>query len=377
MHYFLYPDKDAFITNQPNLMLKNTGLDEILEVEKTNQPKCCTGGSGSVVSRALIQFDLSEISASIASGKIINPTFTLNLRCSEANEIPVGYSIYAFPMSSSWVMGTGYKFDGQSSADGVSWKFADGWSVKWWNSSSLVDCSGGGVWLTDVGIAQSSSIGASPSGGLVSKKSFNYETADVKMPIDNIVQSWLSGSVQNNGLILINGGESDSMDYGKLRFFSKETNTIYRPYVDIAWDDSVITTGSLDGSGSLNPLNINRAVVSLSGLKREYKEGNFIRIDVFGRQQYPQKTFTNRLSDYIEPMYLPFDSFYSIKDAESEMTILPADAFTRLSCDGNGNYFTLDTSALPQERYYKIEIHSEQSGSVVTFVSPLVFKISR
>jgi hypothetical protein len=187
----------------------------------------------------------------------------------------------------------------------------------------------------------------------------------------------MSGSIPNNGLILLHSGETGTCDYGKLRFFSKETNTIYQPYLDVAWDNSVFDTESLSGTGSLDPLNTQDAVVSLSRLQRTYQSGEIVRVDVFGRKRYPQKTFTNRLSDYVEPQYLPYESFYSIRDAETEMVIVPYDKYTRLSCDSRGNYFTLDTAGLPQERYYRIEIRSAQSGSINTFTSPLIFKISR
>ena len=377
MHYFLYADKDATITNQPNLQLKNMGLDEVLEVEKTLQPKSCAGGFGAVSSRTLIQFNFTDISESIAAGKIIDPKFTLNLKCVSANEVSVGYSLYAYPMSSSWTMGTGYKFDGRTYSDGVSWKYSDGGTHKWWPSSSLIDCTGGGVWLTDIGVSQSGSINVHQTGSLISCETFNYSTADVAMSVDNIVHAWITGSIPNNGFILINGGEGDYLDHGKLRFFSKETNTIYQPYIDVAWDDCTFATGSLDGTGSLEPTKINSAIVSLPKLQNEYVSGDTVRIDVCSRQKYPQKTFTNKLSDYLEPSYLPYNTFYSVKDAESEMVIISKDAFTRLSCDGSGNYFMLDTAGLPQERYYTIEIHSEQSGSVKTFTSPLKFKISR
>jgi len=376
MHYFLYPSKDAFITNQPNLMLKNTGLDEVVEVEKTIQPKSCSGTSGSVVSRTLIQFDISDISASISDGTLPSPTFALNLRCSQADEVPLGYGIVAYPVAMPWVMGTGYKFDGRVESDGVNWKFSDGFTTKWWPTSSLLDCSGGGVWFSDSGSMQSGSNWV-PTGSLMAQQLFNYQSSDLRIDVTDIVSAWMSGSIPNNGLILLHSGETGTCDYGKLRFFSKETNTIYQPYLDVAWDNSVFDTESLSGTGSLDPLNTQDAVVSLSRLQRTYQSGEIVRVDVFGRKRYPQKTFTNRLSDYVEPQYLPYESFYSIRDAETEMVIVPYDKYTRLSCDSRGNYFTLDTAGLPQERYYRIEIRSAQSGSINTFTSPLIFKISR
>lgn len=375
MHHFIYPSKDAFITNQPNLMLKNTGLDEILEVETTIQPKCCTGTSGSVVSRALLQFNLDELSASLSAAGAVSPRFFLRLRCCESREVPVEYTIYALPMATSWVMGTGYKFDGSLESDGVSWKFTDGKTTKWYVSSSLMDCSGGGTWFNDVGTVSSGSM--IPTGSLLCSQSFKYQTSDVNMDISPIVEAWLSGSIPNFGLILMHSGENVGADFGKLRFFSNETNTIYQPSMDIAWDDSTFSTGSTNPSSSLDPLNLNDSIVSLPRLKKSYKSSDIVRIDVFGRKMYPQKTFTNMLSDYTEPKYLPSESYYSIKDAETEATILDYDQFTKLSCDERGNYFNMDMGSLPQERYYKISIRCSDGESIVTYESPLSFKITR
>jgi hypothetical protein len=191
------------------------------------------------------------------------------------------------------------------------------------------------------------------------------------MDVTTIVNAWLTDEIQNNGLILMHSDESSSIDYGKLRFFSKETNTIYSPYIDMAWEDATIATGSAD------QIQIRDAVVNMKNMSKEYKFGSILRMDVSARKRYPVKTFTNKFSDYLSPYYLPTGSFYSIKDAESEETVMPYDEYTRLSFDGNGNYFMLDTTCLPQERYFKVEIRSEQSGSIMTFTVPTAFKISR
>ena len=193
------------------------------------------------------------------------------------------------------------------------------------------------------------------------------------MDITNIVNAWLSNTIPNYGLILMHSHDeqTDWLDYGKLRFFSKETNTIYQPYIDVVWDDSVINSGSLD------ELQIQNSVVAIKNMASEYKYGSIIRFNVTGRTRYPIKTFTNMLSDYLEPTYLPCESFYSIKDAESDESIVPYDAYTKLSLDPNGNYFLLDTTGLPQERYFSISVRTEQSGSVLTFDIPTTFKISR
>jgi hypothetical protein len=139
----------------------------------------------------------------------------------------------------------------------------------------------------------------------------------------------------------------------------------------VCWYDSTINTGSADA------IQLRDAVVNIKNMSKEYKFGSIIRMDVAARQRYPVKTFTNKLSDYLSPYYLPSSSYYQIKDAESEETILPYDDFTRLSCDPVGNYFMLDTTGLPSERYYKVEIRADQSGSIMTFPILTPFKISR
>ena len=444
MHYFLYPTKDTTISNDPSYIFKNMGLDEILEVEKrVSYGSCSSTGTystpvsftsssiellsgsmsgsfdsgstdptvvsssyiqtsqvtqGSVLSRALLQFDLSDISSSIVCNKIVNPHFYLVLKTCESKEVPVKYTLAAYPISQSWGMGSGYKYDGQTASDGTNWKFVDGFSEKWM-SGTLTDCSGGGVWWVSASLLGSGSGYAQPpynnpynpfpncddhyvppatssyiapvTGGYACTQSFDYQTSDVRMDITPIVEAWLTGGIENNGLIVLHSDESSSIDYGKLRFFSKETNTIYSPYIDVAWADAIIETGSAD------PIQLRDAVVNMKNLAKEYKHGSILRMDVTSRKRYPQKTFTNKLSEYLTPYYLPSSSFYSIKDAETEDSVLPYDEYTRLSFDSYGNYFMLDTTGLPQERYYKVEIRSEQSGSILTFTVPTAFKISR
>lgn len=433
MHYFLYPTKDAYISNDPTYINKNTGLDEILEVEKRiSYNSCASLGSyiievgytsssiellsgsmsasydpnstdpkvvsssyvfkdapsaGAVLSRALLQFDLTDISNALNSSdpnKPVNPRFYLNLKICESVEVPTKYSLAAYPISQSWVMGTGYKYDGNGSADGATWKFADGY-YRTWVSGSLVDCTGGGNWWITSSIVGSGSGYVQPSyenwyftssqvpttGGYGAGQTFDYQSGDVRIDVSDMVYAWLSGSIENNGLILMHGDESSSIDYGTLKFFSKETNTVHSPYLDVCWHDAVFNTGTAD------PIQIKDAVVNMKNMSAEYKFGSIVRMDVSARKRYPVKTFTNRSSDYLFPYYLPSSSYYQIKDAESQETIIPYDDYTRLSFDGSGNYFMLDTSGLPMERYFKVEIRTEQSGSVLTFPIPTAFKVSR
>ena len=205
------------------------------------------------------------------------------------------------------------------------------------------------------------------------------------MDVTCIVKQWLSGTIPNYGLVVLHSGESDNIDYGQLRFFSKETNTVYSPHLDICWDSSTYNTGSGSGSydpatgvGTIDTIKLVDTVVNVKNMVANYRAGSIIQFLVTPRKRYPIKTFTNKLSDYLEPYALPYDSFYVVKDAQSEEVIIAYDFGTRLSFEPDqGNYFFLDTTGLPQERYFKLAIRSEQSGSIVTFDIPTAFKITR
>jgi hypothetical protein len=200
------------------------------------------------------------------------------------------------------------------------------------------------------------------------------------MDITTMVRSWLCGCVPNNGLILLTSFELSTppLEYtdGLLQFFSKESNTIYSPYLDVAWEDAVFKTGSLAPlSGSTENL------INLQYLKDTYKAGSIPKVFVFGRDKYPLKTFNKAYQQpvMITPKYLPKTSYYMIKDAESEEVLVDFDRYTKLSCNATkGNYFVIDTTGLPQERYFKILIRVEYSDGTVDIADTgKIFKIVR
>jgi hypothetical protein len=91
MYQFITASKDASVyLQQPN---QNTGLDQVLEVSKVYY------GSVKDVSRALIQFDISYLSKSIADGKTDIGDATLVMKETRSEELPLEYTIYAYPIS--------------------------------------------------------------------------------------------------------------------------------------------------------------------------------------------------------------------------------------------------------------------------------------
>jgi hypothetical protein len=342
MYYFLTASKDASIyLQQPT---QNTGLDEILEVSKTYY------GTLKDVARSFIQFDLNSLSSSLVRGDIIMDSADLILHEAEASEIPLSYTIYVHPVSQSWEMGIGTRFD-EISGDGITWNHKST-NTNWLLADLLsLDSTGsyngrGGTWYT----------------GSQSTQSFEYQTADLSIDVKNTIQLWLSGSLPNNGFIIKYDSEfeNDQNDYGQLKFFSKETNTIYQPKIRIGWDDSSFTTGSL------TELTSDDIHVTFKRLKSKYKQGSKPQIRVFGREKYPLRTYTDYYT-YNDLKYLPSTTYYQIRDIVTDDIIIPFGDYSKVSCDPNGNFFVLNLQNWETNREYYIEVKIDRDGVIEYF----------
>ncbi len=342
MYHFLTASKDASIyLQQPT---QNTGLDEILEVSKTYY------GNLKDIARSFIQFDLNSFSASIVNGEITMSFAELLLREVESSEIPIPYSIYIHPVSQSWEMGNGTRYD-EISGDGITWNHKST-ATNWLMADSFsLDSTGsyngrGGTWYT----------------GSQSTQSFDYNSADLSIDVKNTIALWLSGSLPNNGFILKHDSsfENDTIDYGQLKFFSKETNTIYQPKIRVGWDDSTFVTGSL------TQLTADDIHVTFKKLKARYKVNSKPEIRVFGREKYPLKTYTN-LYSYTDVKYLPASTYYQIKDVVTDEVIIPFSDYTKVSCDSIGNFFKLNLINWETNREYYIEIKVDRDGEIEYF----------
>ena len=342
MYHFITASKDATIyLQQPT---QNTGLDEILEVSKTYY------GSLKDIAHSLIKFETSPLSSSIASGDITMSSAEMILRECESSEIPIDYTIYAYAVTQSWEMGIGTRFD-DITTDGVTWNSVrtgtDWLSLEEHSSDTTGSFNGkGGTWFT----------------GSFSTQSFSYETSDIEMDVKVTLDEWISGSLPNEGFILKYDSalESDTNDYGQLKFFSKETNTIYQPKLRIGWDDSTFETGSL------TELTSDDIHVTFKRLKTRYKVGSSPEIRVFGREKYPLKTYTN-LYAYNDVKFLPSTTYYQVKDVITDEVIIPFSDYTKVSCDSNGNFFKLNLTNWETQRDYYLEIKIERDGTVEYF----------
>ena len=353
-YYFLTASKDATLyLQQPN---QNTGLDEILEISKIYY------GNIKDVSHTLIKFDLGYISKSIVDSSIGFNDANLILRETQTNEIPLEYTIYANALSGSWQMGIGTRFD-NISTQGVTWNYREGDTNLEWlqnnfapNTTASINNGVGGTWWTQYAASQS----------------FNYETSDINMDVKSMLKIWMSGSIPNDGFILKypTEVESNTEDYGVIKFFSKETHTIYQPKIRIGWDDQLYVTGSLTA------LTAEDIKIGINNLKKEYKLNSIAKIRIFGRELYPLKTFSNQFS-YNTQKYLPQTTYYQIRDFSSNDIIIPFGNYSKISCDSDGNYIKLNLSNWEADRVYKIEFMVEQNGGSQYFDDNITFSIAK
>ena len=186
-----------------------------------------------------------------------------------------------------------------------------------------------------------------------SAQSFSNESPDVDVEITDMVKGWLSGSIDNYGIQVRFSGsqETDSNTFGHLKFFSRDTHTIYAPKLEVRWEDSSYNTGDLTElsmSGEVDNY------LYMKGLRESYKENERVKFRIGARKRYIQKSFSTSVQT-TSGSYVPQGSgSYAIKDIATDEYIVPFSAYTSMSCDTNSNYFVQWLDGFYPDRTYKI-----------------------
>ena len=114
--------------------------------------------------------------------------------------------------------------------------------------------------------------------------------------------------------------------------------------------------------------------IGVTNLKKEYKVGTIAKIQIFGRELYPVKTFSDTFG-YSTSKYLPTTTYYQIKDFASNDIIIPFSNYSKVSCDSNGNYIKVNFSNWEANRVYKIEFKIDNNGIVEYFDNDTTFSL--
>ena len=352
---------------------KNSGLDEVLQLQKIISE---SNTNDTFNSRILTKFDLNYISSSILSGDIAD-SFVANLRLytHDAVKLPFSYTLYGYAVSQSWEMGIGRETHNPKTTEGVSWKYRDGESIgTTWETASANITAGTTASLA----SQTKTGGGSWWTGSAASQSFEYESTDLNLEVTQIVNAWLSGSffggqiVDNEGFLIKRGDEDEysGKNFGDIRFFSKETHTVYQPKLEFKWNDFSPATESLSQLDITGDIFVyvknNRDLIN-----RESRE----RFRIVGRDRFVSKSYANMTAD-LDIKHLPTNSFWSVEDYRTGEVVIDFDNdYTKISCDSNGNYFDLWMDQFETDRRYKFVIKATSGSTVKIFDNDLTFKV--
>lgn len=382
MFKILYPSKDATLYQiAPE---KNTGLDEILEVSK----QIATNGTSSFLARSVIQFDMNDVVTTLQKFNVNldQCRFNLQLFTSDAKFLPAEYTIDARIVGDSWINGTGFENSSLPTTNGVSWLYKDSstsWtsgSVQVGSTSLYITGSGvGGSWLYQSGSAVFNSSYFNQSfftqPGLELKEDFSYRVTDLNIDVTDAIKLWISGSdnqsVANNGFLLTfsEADEQNANVQGVIRFFSRETHTIYVPRLVVYFDNSIYDS-------ELEDINLDDFVI-YTKMKSQYRDSEVAKIQIRARDRYPMKSATN-LFPLQTIKKLPETSYYSIIDAHTDETIIPFDdIYTKISCDSSGNFIYVDMDSFMPERYYRIRFKVVEGFVTKIYEHDEYFKVTR
>jgi len=345
--YRLFPEKDTYISSEPSIggTYGNAGRDEIIEV----------GGYFDVnitgrAKRALIQFETTKIQ-SIVNTEVSGPiSASLNLKLANATELPKSYTLTAYPISSSWENGLGKGDDEPKNTSGCSWKYTDAGSTEW--------VSLGGDFITT---GQSGSI----TKGI-------YDDHDAEIDVTGIVSQHYSSSLNNYGILVKadSSVEFNTTSSILLKYFSKDTNTVYKPYLQFKWDDS-------NYSSSLSELDTDIATVGIKNAKEKYNDSDKVRFRISARPKYPTRAFVTS-SIYLTEYRLPSSYYYGIQDETTGEMIVDFDtSFTKVSADNTSNYFDFYMNSLEPERHYRLLVKTTVNDSTIVIDNKNIFKVTK
>lgn len=354
----IFPIADTTLYSEQNSA--NTGLDEILDLSKTPS---LLYPSSSAVARPLIKFSTEDINDTITKyiGTSSYYQASLRLFMCDAQGIPLDYTIEAYPVHDAWDMGTGRYGEIPVNQTGATW--INNTTATAWTSSAFPesvtgsftsDNVGGGNWYIDP-YTQSFSP---------------YTEKDINIDVTDFIQAYVENAIPNNGIILKTSGslEFDANYSYTLNFFSRDSETIYPPTLELKWDDSAYTpTTNICSSELIN--------VSLQNNKGTFREGSVQRFRISVRDKFPVRQFTTT-SMFTQNSFLPSSSYYSLVDHKTGDKVVDFDEnYTKISADSTSNYFDLYMTGLEPSRYYRVLIKSKIGNQVLTFDNNYIFKV--
>ena len=305
------------------------------------------------IRRSVLQFSPNDVATlySFVTQSISGAwSASLQLFLADASNLSTTYSLQAYAVTESWSMGTGMYANTPPVTNGVSWTYtgASGSSTPWTNP--------GGDYTTSLSGSQQ----------------FDYmSNKDINMDVTDVVNAWFSGSTNGFYSMILkhpNYVEQNTGSFVELKFFSVDTHTIYPPTIQFKWNDAYYFPAA-------NPNYVldDEITVTLANNPGQFRQNQVYKMRTAVRETYPVRQFTTQ-SVYLNALYFSEQTCWALQDVKTQEMIVDFDpVFTALSADSVSNYFTLYTSGLEVNRYYRIliktKIYSTTYGPLSTYNS--------
>jgi hypothetical protein len=344
MIFRIFPTKDTFISNFISSATglpstgSNVGASEILEVFKTGPSGSVAPHLSSSFARALLQFDIGQFGSLTGSAGASYKLVLFN--APHGDFLPYSYDIQAHMLSQSWDEGRGLDHE----------SFSDLGFANWTKPKQ------GTFW-------------SSPGGDVLAPNiSFHLDDGheDVRMDVSSFVSAWIAGTTNSGIMVRISSSlEADANDYFVKKFHGRTTNLLdRRPYLELSFDDSAFT-----GSAAQAISGTAQYVVNVTNLKNSYEliENPQLRLFVRTVDYNPAVINTGSL---VLPNLVVAKAYYRIDNERTTEQVIPFGTgsyqggtdSTRLSYDGDGNYFNFSMSNLSPGNVYRIVFLFDISG---------------
>lgn len=382
------PIQDTYIVSGSTEL--NFGADELLQLGKCSDSRA--SGSARILMKILPDSSELDFENYLSSSH----KATLHLFLSEAHNLPVTYSIVGCTLPEQWSEGFGRNGDEPALVNGATWKYRNEYQEEWSESfggdlgsiydgkfafsesiAEYIDGSGSVIATyskpsTDGGNAWGWISGLEGTERIWAWQRYDRDTdKDLNLDVTDLVDSWiLSGSI-NNGLIFRFGDETLANTLGtSLSFYSTDTHTIYRPYLELKWNDTVYSSSLAEG---VLPFS-----VGVENFHRDYRVDDRVKFRLNVTQLYPSRIYSTssiyRQEDYV----LPENSYWGIKNEYTNEMVIDFDEIgSKISADSTGSYFFLDMNNLEPERYYRLLVQVQKDGEKITIDNRNIFKVMR
>ena len=186
-------------------------------------------------------------------------------------------------------------------------------------------------------------------------------TSTSTLAVSSSVSSSLVETTVNHTL---QNGEAED-----LKFFSRQTNTIYSPKLELRWDDHLPATGS--NTGSLTSLDFSGQTenyVYQLHTREDYKETETVKFRFGARKRYIGKSFSTSIQSVSGSYFAEGSASYSVIDMATNEDVIPFSAYTTMSCDPISPYFTQDLNTFEPNRAYKVMLKVKHNdGQVIVY----------